>query len=126
MELCDHVANVALSRTTRMPIFLMLDQPPINELELDTNCHLVDRRAGGPHLSAPPRKRVPHISLLRCGFAGSWGSTKGWWKARLSDEASWHGGMVHPEFRGGDVTARTYVVVHPTSQMRDVGHPIFR
>jgi len=27
-------------------------------------------RAGGPHLSLTPKHWVPHISILRCGFAG--------------------------------------------------------
>ena len=51
------------------------------------------------------------------------GSIEGWWEARLFDEAFWHGGMVHPEIRIGDGTARTSMAVHPTSQKRDVGHP---
>src|SRR5215469_15691689 len=29
-----------------------------------------DSKAGGPHLHISPKNRVPHISLLRCGFAG--------------------------------------------------------
>ena len=37
------------------------------------------------------------------------------------DEASWHGRMVHPETRVGDVAA--FTTVDPTSQKRDVGHP---
>ena len=40
------------------------------------------------------------------------------------DEAFWYGGMVHPGIRIGDVTARTFGVVLPTSQKRDVGHPL--
>src|ERR1039457_1027908 len=39
--------------------------------------------AGGPHLSVPPLKWVPHISLLRCGFAGCRESIGGWWGDRL-------------------------------------------
>src|ERR1035437_7084480 len=30
----------------------------------------VGQQAGDPHLSEPPLKWVPHISFLRCGFAG--------------------------------------------------------
>ena len=65
---------------------------------------------------------APHL-VSEMWVCGCRESIEGWWEARLSDEASWHGGMVHPEIRIGDGTARTSVVVPPTSQKRDVGHP---
>ena len=44
--------------------------------------------AGGPHLIAPPLKRVPHISLLRCGIAECPGGIGGWEGGLLFGERS--------------------------------------